>query len=578
MSRPYRILAVVAVLVAASALLWGSLDVGKAEYDRYSRALEDVARLDAALDNGVLGIQTLVEDDYDRITELQRELREVRTAFADRDDVLVLEREIERKLDLIEKYKSRHAIFRNSFHAIPALEDELRQLPAYPAMQSADGALAAAQWATYRALFIDRNEGGLPVEHAMDQLARNRLFEPVHDAVEWELLVAHMTKLAAVTAEQRGITRELFGISLHDQARLVRSAVDFEYTQRFERSQLFQMGSFGLSLILLLLVAKAVSSVLRHRQQLEARVAERTRELAEVNETLKDEMQSKENIQKELLQAQKLEAVGQLSAGIAHEINTPTQYVGDNIRFLQDSFADVLRVLGAVEERSKSEAAEADAEPAREADEVDIEFLREEIPRAISESVEGIDRVSSIVRALKDFSHPSKSRIPEDLNRAIESTAIVARNEWKYVADLELDLDRDLPPIPCVLSEFNQVILNLIVNASHAVKSVVGDGGAKGRIRISTRLSDGEAQIAVEDSGAGIPKDIVDRVFEPFFTTKPVGAGTGQGLAIAHNVIVEKHGGTLAVDSEPDTGTTFTIRLPADEPADTRSVAEPRVA
>jgi signal transduction histidine kinase len=164
---------------------------------------------------------------------------------------------------------------------------------------------------------------------------------------------------------------------------------------------------------------------------------------------------------------------------------------------------------------------------------------------------------------MKEFSHPAREKTATDLNRAIQSTITVASNEWKYVADIEMDLDTNLPPVHCSPAEFNQVVLNIVVNAAHAIGDVVGDGGkGKGKIRVRTR-ADGEwAVIEISDTGAGMPPHVQQRIFEPFFTTKEVGKGTGQGLAIAHNVIVDKHGGIIKVASAPAKGTTFTIRLP----------------
>jgi PAS domain S-box-containing protein len=278
-----------------------------------------------------------------------------------------------------------------------------------------------------------------------------------------------------------------------------------------------------------------------------------------------------QNMERQLIQAQKLKSIGQLAAGIAHEINTPTQYVGDNTRFLKDSFADLMNLLA--EYQALLDAArtgEVPAELVRRVDRAlqaaDIEFLVEQIPLAIQQSLEGIQRISKIVSAMKEYSHPgSEGKITTDLNRAIESTVTVARNEWKYVAELELDLDPNLPLIQCQPGEINQVILNLITNAAHAIADCTGEtGGEKGLIRISTcTCTDGAwVEIRVQDSGTGIPEDAKDYIFDPFFTTKEVGRGTGQGLSIAHNVIVEKHSGTIVFETEANRGTTFIIRLP----------------
>jgi signal transduction histidine kinase len=190
-----------------------------------------------------------------------------------------------------------------------------------------------------------------------------------------------------------------------------------------------------------------------------------------------------------------------------------------------------------------------------------VDYLRGEIPRAIGESLAGVERVSTIVRAMKDFSHPgTEEKTPVDLNRAIESTITVARNEWKYVAELETSFDASLPPVPCLPGEFNQVVLNLIVNAAHAIAAKSSE--AKGRIQVRTRRDAGWADIRVTDSGTGIPEKVRRRIFEPFFTTKEVGKGTGQGLAIARSVVVDKLGGTISFETETGRGTTFIVRLP----------------
>ncbi len=271
---------------------------------------------------------------------------------------------------------------------------------------------------------------------------------------------------------------------------------------------------------------------------------------------LKQTLEERDRLEDNLRQAQKLEAIGQLAAGIAHEINTPTQYVGDNLRFLKESFGEMDTLL--------AQLVMTGGEPASKLlSEADFDYLKEEIPRALNQSLEGVDRVAKIVRAMKEFSHPAREKTATDLNRAIQSTITVASNEWKYVAEIEMDLDANLPAVHCSPAEFNQVVLNIVVNAAHAIADVVGDGGkGKGKITVRTR-SDGEwAIVEIKDSGAGMPPHIQQRIFDPFFTTKEVGKGTGQGLAIAHNVIVDKHGGTIKVASAPGAGTTFTIRLP----------------
>ena len=278
-------------------------------------------------------------------------------------------------------------------------------------------------------------------------------------------------------------------------------------------------------------------------------------------------------LESQLRHSQKLESIGQLAAGIAHEINTPTQYVGDNTRFVRDGFSDINLVLENYQELF--EAARTGAIPgevlekvAKEVKDADLAYLTDEIPKAIQQSLEGVNRIAKIVQSMRDFAHPgSKEKKAADLNKAIESTITVARNEWKYVADLKTNFDMSLPPVPCLLGEINQVVLNLIINASHAIADVVGDGSnGRGTINVTTtKLDDNWAEIRIGDTGTGIPPEAREKIFDPFFTTKEVGRGTGQGLAISHTVVVEKHNGKLGFETELGKGTTFIVRLPLGE-------------
>ncbi len=275
-------------------------------------------------------------------------------------------------------------------------------------------------------------------------------------------------------------------------------------------------------------------------------------------------------MESQLVQAQKLESIGQLAAGIAHEINTPTQYVGDNARFLQEACGDLERVHDLYDQllrevRFGNPTEELVRKIDAAVEEADLAYIRQEAPKAVQQSLEGIERISRIVRAMKEFSHPGmdvKTNI--DLNRAIESTITVARNEWKYVAEMVTDFDPGLPLVPCLPSEINQVVLNMIINASHAVADALKQNGSdqKGTITIATRARDGHAEIRIGDTGTGVPNNIRFKIFDPFFTTKEVGKGTGQGLAISHSVVVDKHGGTITLDSEAGKGASFIIKLP----------------
>jgi two-component system NtrC family sensor kinase len=274
-------------------------------------------------------------------------------------------------------------------------------------------------------------------------------------------------------------------------------------------------------------------------------------------------------LETQLRQAQKLEAVGSLASGIAHEINTPLQFVGDNVRFLSDSFGSLLQVLRAVatllnEAESSVRNSDSYQDYVGATKSSDLAFLEQEIPRAIEQTLQGVERVTTIVRAMKEFSHPDGSeKTPTDINRALETTLTVAGYELRFVADVKTDFDRSLPLVHCHPGPLNQVFLNLLVNAVHAIADVVGNGGKeKGTISIRT-FRDGDAVVvAIGDTAAGIKPEIRDRIFDPFFTTKGVGKGTGQGLAIARSVVVDKHGGSLTFETEEGKGTTFYVRLP----------------
>ena len=277
----------------------------------------------------------------------------------------------------------------------------------------------------------------------------------------------------------------------------------------------------------------------------------------------------REEREMELRHAQKLESVGRLASGIAHEINTPIQFVGDNTRFVRGSFRCLQTLLSKYQELRDAAASGAVspdllAEVRRVEEESDCAYLLEEIPKALTQTLDGVTRVATLVRAMKDFAHPeSKEKAAADLNKALLSTLAVARNELKSVAHVETDLG-DLPPVVCNVSDLNQVFLNLLVNAAHAIGDVVKGTGKKGKIRVRTATEGKTVLVTITDTGCGIPEGIRTKVFDPFFTTKGVGRGTGQGLAIARSVVVERHKGTLTFESEVGKGTSFYVRLPVE--------------
>lgn len=284
-------------------------------------------------------------------------------------------------------------------------------------------------------------------------------------------------------------------------------------------------------------------------------------------------------LENDLAQAQKLESVGRLAAGVAHEINTPVQFVSDSVLFVREAMDDLSQIvdryreLRAATERTlqgdhHDEAVVAAVKAAEEAeDDADLDYILENAPVALDRARDGLGRVAAIVRSMKEFAHPDrKEMVQTDLNQAISSTLVIASNEYKYVAEVETSFG-ELPPVNCYAGEINQVVLNLIVNAAHAIGDVVKGTPDKGRIRVSTRVLDDQVEIAIADTGKGIPVEVRSRIFDPFFTTKEVGKGTGQGLAIARTVVVEKHKGTLHFETEVGRGTTFFIRLPVNGPA-----------
>jgi two-component system NtrC family sensor kinase len=315
--------------------------------------------------------------------------------------------------------------------------------------------------------------------------------------------------------------------------------------------------------------ASSSLSLLYQNISLEQMVQRKTKEL-------EDALRQLQSAQAELLQAQKLTAIGQLAAGIAHEINTPLQYITDNILFVRDAFDKLVfsteahrHVVKAIQEKRPFEDELKRAVDTQK--KLNIHFLVDEVPNALEQCDEGLKRVTTIVSSMREFSHPSGgSLVPTNIQRAIESTMTVARNVWKYIADFETDFAPGLPLVPCMRDEFNQVILNLIVNASDAISDVTkGGANGKGKIKISVYTKGDWLEVTLSDTGGGIPEGIQKRVFEPFFTTKPVGKGTGQGLAIAYSVIADKHKGKISFSSVSGVGTTFTILLPLTAPETT---------
>lgn len=286
----------------------------------------------------------------------------------------------------------------------------------------------------------------------------------------------------------------------------------------------------------------------------------------ELQDKLVEEMKERARVVIELQLAQKLESVGRLAAGVAHEINTPIQYVGDGVYFLRSAYEDLNGLLdswrSAVDALPEGPAHDAlRGEFAGSWKKYDVDFLRAEIPKAFERTTDGVERVTNIVKAMKEFAHPdTNEQSPADLNHAIEMTLLVASNEYKYLAKIDTEF-AELPLVVCNVGELNQVFLNLIVNAAHAIHDA-GRDSSTGEIKISTAVDGDAVLIRVRDNGCGIPADNLSKLYDPFFTTKEVGRGTGQGLAITHSIVVDKHGGQIGVSSTAGEGTEFTLQLP----------------
>lgn len=266
-------------------------------------------------------------------------------------------------------------------------------------------------------------------------------------------------------------------------------------------------------------------------------------------------------LEEELRQAQKLESLGTLAGGIAHELNTPIQFVTDNMNFMSETVSDLLDAIKELSDHAppdkKSEISEK----------FDVEYIAEEAPQAIEQSIEGLKRIADIVLAVKKFSHPSSSgKEKNDLNDIIETTAMVSKNQWKYIAELDLKLGDDIPAVYSNAGELNQVFLNLIVNAAHAIEDTQ-KGDSVGQIVIETAKNDGFVDCRISDNGTGISNDVIAKVFDPFFTTKDPGRGTGQGLSIVHSIVTQSHKGEISVSSELGKGTTFLMRIPIEDNA-----------
>lgn len=281
-------------------------------------------------------------------------------------------------------------------------------------------------------------------------------------------------------------------------------------------------------------------------------------------------------LEENLNEARKFEALGTLASGVAHEINTPIQYVSDNVRFLKDSLADLLSLtelyrsfVGHVAETGKTSDLITRIECREE--EVDLDFLLGDVTDAAEQSLQGLSQVATIVKAIKEFAHPgSEERSQVDLNELVENTLAVSKNRWKHVADLDVDLQDDLPSVEAYPGQISQALLNLVTNAADALETT---RSGRGRIGITTRMHVTGVELRVTDNGCGMDEATRKRIFDPFFTTKDVGKGTGQGLAIVYKIITDHHKGRITCNSQEGCGSEFILQIPIHAGTNQRRVA-----
>jgi signal transduction histidine kinase len=280
-----------------------------------------------------------------------------------------------------------------------------------------------------------------------------------------------------------------------------------------------------------------------------------------------------------LMQASKLQTVGRLAAGLAHEMNTPAQFVADNLHFVSRAVTSIQELLAPIRAWAIDGVGDAQATAdatARAWQKHKIDYFLEEVPSALSQSKKGVERIASLVSELRAFAMPDgETRRPADVNEALKNMVAISRSDWQRCAELSLDLDPVLPPVPCLLGELKQAFLNILDNATQALNGAYGGEPRHGKIEITTHTVEGGIEIRFSDDGPGVDATIKDQIFDPFFTTKSVGAGTGQGLTVAHNVVAEKHNGRLSYEPSPSGGACFKVWLPVSMLERTMNDSEP---
>lgn len=547
-----------------------SSQTGRNEYEAAEDTLARIEALDLELNATLFPLMFELQTNLDELTRLETELYELASEYDaqyGRGEPTALFERVADKIQAIDDFKAQQAVMRNSRAIASEMLNEVMLHPDI-AGTSAEETLQGVEAAYYD--YIGRRDART-VARLRGRIAEAERTTPALSEIRpWTTFIAQVDSAIRYSEKLQALMLQLFGVPLPQQIAAELDALESWFAERSSVASSYRFGMFAMALLLLgfsaykALQARRYYRLIEHaNNELEARVAERTTELSEANKALQTEIRERISVESQLRIAQKLESIGQLAAGIAHEINTPTQYVSDNVAFLGTAWQDLSPLLDEYERALEHGGLDSHRGLAiwRRAD---VDYLREEVPAALTAAADGLDQIGRIVRAIKDFSHPGGDTLqPADINHAIENAATVARNEWKYVAELSLELDSALPRVPCNVSSFNQVILNLIVNSAQAIESMHRTDGCLGMIRISTRLAGDAAEIVVEDDGPGVPDAIRDQVFDPFFTTKEVGKGTGQGLAIAFRVITKQHAGEITLGTAAGgRGARFAIRLP----------------
>ncbi len=559
------------VLAVAIALLVLSNRTGKEQYDVENRDLDRIEAVNARLDAAVLALRFQLHTDFDLMTDLERDLQLASAALtlsADAAFGVSMAGLVDHKVELLEEFKAQHAVVRNS---IAISEEMMTELWAIEARLPGPARTPETLLKVERALlhYVVTGDSASGRQLAAELETAEGVRPDLATVEQWRLLAAHVDNLLSRRADLEVLLNDLFAITVPQAVEAERAVADAAYVSSAAVAARYRVALFVVAVLLLAFSAWKVGQVSgyvelieRANETLEERVAERTKELSGANAALQQEMRERAGVEAQLRLAQKLESIGQLAAGIAHEINTPVQYVSDNLSFMATSWQDMRALIDDYSESLKSEASTGTGARRREIwNKADMDFICEELPVAIDAASTGLKQISRIVLAMKEFSHPGSEGLqPADINRAIETTITVARNEWKYVAEVHKELGV-LPTVLCNVSSFNQVMLNLIVNAAQAVGQH-RKSGAMGNIWIKTRHLPEHVEIRVEDDGPGVPEAIRNQIFDPFFTTKEVGKGTGQGLSIAYRVVCHQHGGTLTMEPRAGGGACFVIRLP----------------